>query len=132
MQTRLQKRVMNYQCDSFGILHHARYLEIMEEARWLYFHENDLMDAMHERGIYHVIVNINIDYKGSTHFGDQITIETQIGGTSDKSVVFRHKVFRQGQVLAQADITNVFMNAVDNGIVSVSEMKAFWKDLGQP
>ena len=129
MQTPLEKRVMNYQCDSFGILHHARYLEIMEEARWLYFQENDLMNAMHERGIYHVIVNINIDYKGSARFGDLITIETQIGDTSEKSVVFRHKLYRQGQILAQADITNVFMKAADHSIVSVSDMKEFWKQL---
>ena len=29
MKTAIQKRVMNYQTDSFGIVHHARYLEIM-------------------------------------------------------------------------------------------------------
>jgi len=85
MKTILEKRVMNYQCDSFGILHHARYLEMMEEARWGYFLENNLMDAFHQRGIYHVIVNINIDYKGSARFGDRVTIDTDIGSISEKS-----------------------------------------------
>ena len=120
---------MNYQCDSFGILHHARYLEIMEQARWVYFHENDLMDAMHERGIYHVIVNINIDYMGSARFGDQITIETDIGSTSAKSIVFRHQIMRQDSIIAQAGISNVFMKTVDNAIVWADEMKEFWEDI---
>jgi len=43
MKTAIDKRMMNYQTDSFGIVHHARYLEIMEEARWLYCYENKLL-----------------------------------------------------------------------------------------
>ena len=50
MKTAVEKRVMNYQTDSFGIVHHARYLEIMEEARWLYCYENNLMEAFHQKG----------------------------------------------------------------------------------
>ena len=30
MKTAIEKRMMNYQTDSFGIVHHARYLEIFE------------------------------------------------------------------------------------------------------
>lgn len=57
MKTAIEKRMMNYQTDSFGIVHHARYLEIMEEARWLYCYENNLMEAFHQKGIFHVMVN---------------------------------------------------------------------------
>lgn len=71
MKTAIEKRMMSYQTDSFGIVHHARYLEIMEEARWLYCYENNLMEAFHQKGIIHVIVNINIDYKDSVRFGDK-------------------------------------------------------------
>ncbi|MDX2501228.1 MAG: hotdog domain-containing protein [Deltaproteobacteria bacterium] len=43
MKTQIQKQIMNYQTDSFGIVHHARYLEILEEARWQYCYENHLI-----------------------------------------------------------------------------------------
>ncbi len=120
---------MNYQCDSFGILHHARYLELMEEARWLYFHENKLMDAFHERGIYHVIVNINIDYKGSARFGDAVTLETEVSRTSEKSVVFSHNILCRGHFLAQAQITDVFMETKNHNVVPVAAMTDFWEDI---
>ena len=42
MKTSIEKRMMSYQTDSFGIVHHARYLEMMEEARWEYVYENML------------------------------------------------------------------------------------------
>ena len=42
MKTAIEKRMMSYQTDSFGIVHHARYLEMMEEARWENVYENML------------------------------------------------------------------------------------------
>jgi thioesterase-3 len=121
--------MMNYQTDSFGIVHHARYLEIMEEARWLYCYENNLMEAFHQKGIFHVIVNINIDYKDSVRFGDMITIETEVFGVTEKSVIFRQVVSRDAQRLVVADITNVFMRKGNHSVMKVVELKAFWEEL---
>jgi thioesterase-3 len=121
--------MMNYQTDSFGIVHHARYLEIMEEARWLYCYENNLMEAFHQKGIFHVIVNINIDYKDSVRFGDMITIETEVLGVTEKSVIFRQVVSRDAQRLVVADITNVFMRKGNHSVMKVVELKAFWEEL---
>lgn len=107
MKTAIEKRVMNYQTDSFGIVHHARYLEIMEEARWLYCYENNLMEPFHRKGISHVVVNISIDYKGSVRFGEMIRIETEVFRVTEKSAVFRQVVSRDGRKLVVAEITNV-------------------------
>ena len=98
---------MNFQTDSFGIVHHARYLELMEEARWQYCHENNLMAAFHQKEIYHVIVNINIEYKNSARFGDLVDIETEVCGTTDKTVVFRQVVSNRDRTLVVAELTNV-------------------------
>ena len=129
MKTAIEKRMMSYQTDSFGIVHHARYLEIMEEARWLYCYENNLMEAFHQKGIFHVIVNINIDYKDSVRFGDMITIETEVFGVTEKSVIFRQVVSRDAQRLVVADITNVFMRKGNHSVMKVVELKAFWEEL---
>jgi thioesterase-3 len=129
VKTAIEKRMMSYQTDSFGIVHHARYLEIMEEARWLYCYENNLMEAFHQKGIIHVIVNINIDYKDSVRFGDMITIETEVFGVTEKSVIFRQVVSRDAQRLVVADITNVFMRKGNHSVMKVVELKAFWEEL---
>jgi thioesterase-3 len=120
---------MNYQTDSFELVHHARYLEIMEEGRWMYCHENRLLEPFHRKGIYHVVVNINIDYKGSARFGDLVTIETEVFCVSEKSVIIRQVVSRDDQTLIVADITNVFMRKADNRVIAVKELGVFWQDL---
>jgi len=129
VKTAIEKRMMSYQTDSFGIVHHARYLEIMEEARWLYCYENNLMEAFHQKGIIHVLVNINIDYKDSVRFGDMITIETEVFRVTEKSVTFRQVVSRDEQRLVVAEITNVFMRKADHSVIKVTELKSFWDDL---
>jgi thioesterase-3 len=129
VKTNIEKQIMNYQIDSFGIVHHARYLEILEEARWLYCHDNHLMGPFHKEGIYHVVVNINMDYKGSARFGDRITIETGVSRVTEKSVIIRQVVSCDDQHLVVADITNVFMRNADNRVVPVKELAEFWQDL---
>jgi thioesterase-3 len=129
VKTTMEKRIMNYQTDSFGIVHHARYLEMMEEARWLYCYENKLMEAFHTRGIFHVIANINIDYKASARPGDLITIETGVSRVTEKSVIFRQVVSRDEQRLAVASITNVFMRKSDHSVIKISKLETFWDDL---
>ena len=120
---------MNFQTDSFGIVHHAQYLEILEEARWQYCSENHLMEPFHKKGIYHVVVSININYKGSARFGEPVTIETEVFGVTEKSVIFRQVVSCRDQTLVVADITNVFMKKVDNRVIAVAKLGEFWNDL---
>ncbi len=129
MKTESKQRVMNYQTDSYAIVHHARYLEMMEAARWNYCYENDLMRFYDEKGIFHVIVNINIDYRHSARSGDEILIETEVSRVSKKSVVFRQVVYAMGKVLVTAEITNVYKFLRDQTVVPVEEMTGFWEDL---
>lgn len=129
MKTEIQKRIMNYQVDSFNILHHARYLELMEEGRWLYCYENKLMEHFMSGGIYHVVANINIDYRTSAACGDLITVATELTGVTGKSVLFTQTVFREKTILAVAEITNVFLRKPGNIIIDVKDMAPFWDDI---
>lgn len=129
LKTTTEKRILNYQTDSFGIVHHARYLEIMEEARWQYCFDNHLMEPFHQNGIYHVVANINIDYQGSARVGDMVAIETEVFRVTEKSVVFRQVVLRNRKHLVVAEITNVFMRQADHSVIPTREMAPFWKDL---
>ncbi len=129
MKTVLHRRVMNFQTDSFHMMHHARYLEYMEEGRWMYAHENGLMKRFNEERLYHVVVNINIDYRSGAGFGDIITVETEVSRVTEKSVVFDQRVLREGIVLVEAEVVNVFLRKPGDSVVPVREMKCFWADL---
>ena len=120
---------MNFQLDSFNMVHHARYLEFMEEGRWLYCYENKLMDEYKNRGIYHVVVNININYRSSATLGDVITVTTELSKTTKKSVTFKQTVLRDETVLVVADLVNVYLNKANNAIIPAKEMESFWDDL---
>ena len=129
MNTVMEKRVWNYQTDSFKIVHHARYLEIMEEARWTYCHENDLIEAFYQQGISHVIVNIHIDYLHSAAFNDLIIVDTALYKVTKKSIVFRQTNTRKMiRTIVRADITNVYFRGKGK-VIPVYEMAPFWDDL---
>lgn len=129
MKTVMQKRIMNFQLDSFNMVHHARYLEFMEEGRWLYCYENNLMKEYHNRGIYHVVVNININYRSSATTGDLITINTELSRITEKSVIFKQTALRDETILVVADITNVFLYKTNHAVIPAKEMALFWDDL---
>jgi len=47
MKSTVQIKVRNYHLDRFGHVNNARYLEFLEEGRWTYSEENNLV-AMYE------------------------------------------------------------------------------------
>ena len=130
MKTEMTKQIMNFHADSFGIVHHGRYLEILEEARWQYVSDNKLMQPFSRKGIYHVVANINIDYLEKARPGDELIIQTQVSRTTEKSVVFGQTVQRGEKRIVTAEVTNVFMEKSGNRIVPVNTLREFWNDLG--
>jgi len=95
----------------------------------LYCYENKLMDEYVNRAIYHVVVNININYRSSATLGDLITITTELSKMTEKSVIFKQTVLRDETILIVADIVNVYLNKSNNAIIPAQEMTAFWEDL---
>jgi thioesterase-3 len=129
MRTVFERRIMNYQLDSFGVVHHARYLELLEEGRWLYCYGNGLVEQFLARGLGHAVVNITVDYRAGAGFGDTVRIETEVARVGERSVVFGQTVLRDCAVLAEARITNVFFRVPGKDVVPVGELEEFWTDL---
>lgn len=129
MNTCIQKRILNFHLDSFGMVHHGRFLELFEEGRWDYCLRNGLVDEFRKRGIYHVVANITIDYRKKAGFGDIVMIETALHKATGRSVIFRQNASREGTVLACTDVTNVFLHRADGAPVTVTDMAIFWNDI---
>ena len=130
MKTEMTKQIMNFHADSFGIVHHGRYLEILEEARWQYVYENNLMQPFIRKGIYHVVAGIHIDYLEKARPGDELILRTEIGRVTEKSVVFRQTAWKGEKLIVTAEVTDVFMEKSGNRIVPVNTLREFWSDLG--
>ena len=131
MKSTVQIKVRNYHLDRFGHVNNARYLEFLEEGRWTYSEENNLVGMYEEKGISHAAVNININYRKSAAEGDILTIETNVKERSDRSVTMHQKVFIKGTgtLIADATVTNVFLDVKTGKVLTTDELADFWTDL---
>ncbi|MDA3790501.1 MAG: thioesterase family protein [Desulfobacula sp.] len=63
MKTITNLTVRSYHIDHFGHVNHARYVELLEEARWQYLEKNKLLDPIHEVSAFHVVAELFIKYR---------------------------------------------------------------------
>lgn len=103
-------KVRGYHIDVYSHVNNARYLEFMEEARWLIIEEYIDLKIMQAKKIIFAVVNINISYRRPASLGDILELYiglTRIGG---KSAVFNQEIRLKGTdiVVADAEVTFVF------------------------
>jgi len=103
-------KVRGFHIDIFSHVNNARYLEFMEEARWVVIDKYIDLKRMQAKGIIFVVVNININYRKTASMGDILELYlglTKIGG---KSAVFYQEIRFKGTdtVVADAQVTFVF------------------------
>ena len=132
MQTISEIKIRGYHLDHFNHVNNARYLEFLEEGRWHYSEENGLIDTFHERGITHVTVNININYRRSAVVGQVLSIETRVVGKGRKSFTMAQKMFLSGSdtLIADAEVTNVLLDMHTGKTLPINAATVdFWPDL---
>lgn len=97
-------RVFNYRLDGYGHINNARYLEFLEEARWMFFREHGLREALRELDL--VVSQINIRYRSAAVLDDELNIVSQIVDVQSRQLTMRQKVFRVGEtrVLVEAEV----------------------------
>ena len=103
-------KVRGFHIDIFSHVNNARYLEFMEEARWVVIDKYIDLKRMQAKGIIFVVVNININYRRPASMGDILELYlglTKIGG---KRAVFYQEIRLKGTdtVVADAQVTFVF------------------------
>lgn len=114
METKILIRVRGYHEDRFGHVNHARYLELLEEARWAHLDERGLDHAFFSRhGVFPVVAGLTISYRRPASTGDQLEI---LSSTSDvgsrKMVIHQEARFMPSEkVCVEADVTVVFVDA---------------------
>ena len=129
MKTTINIKVRGYHIDHFNHVNNARYLEFLEEARWHYCEENNLIDGFHQKGIFHVTANINISYKRSAVVGDILRIETSVQDSNRKSIIMNQQIFlgESNRLIVDAQVTNVFLDQKTQRVVLINDdLIQFW------
>jgi thioesterase-3 len=100
-------RVRGYHCDFYGHLNHARYLELLEEARWAYLEDRmDLADwKRKDLGI--VVASLSINYRRPAPVDTVLEIRSSMGGLEAKTGVINQEMIDRatGKRVADAAVT---------------------------
>jgi YbgC/YbaW family acyl-CoA thioester hydrolase len=103
--------VRPYECDSYGHVNHAVYVNYLEHARMQFLRAAGYdYDGLLAAGLFTVISRLDILYQMPAFSEDRLSIETEPGETRRASGIF-HQVIRRGKaVLAEATVNWCVVN----------------------
>ncbi|TXC77030.1 acyl-CoA thioesterase [Luteibaculum oceani] len=123
MKHTTELKIRGYHLDGYGHVNNARYLELLEEARWQYLDIINAKSYFEERNLAFVVVNINISYKYPITQGQTLRIETEPSKKGNTSWIF-HQIGYLNDSSTQvidAVVTFVLLDAKTGKPVKVNE-----------
>ena len=131
--TSIRIKVRGYHEDRFGHVNNARYLELLEEARWEHLEERGLNASFFkEHGIFPVVVRLSIAYRRPTSTGDTLDVTADVVRASRRKVVIGQeaRLVSTGDVAVEAEVTAVFVDEKTGRPVPLSdEILRAWPEL---
>jgi len=99
-------RVRTYECDLYGHVNNAVFLNYFEMARveFLYY-LGFTLQALQKAGFLLPIVKIEIEYKKPVFPGERLDLSLEWTKKGNSSAVFHQEALRNGEVVAAADVT---------------------------
>lgn len=70
--------IRTFHTDSFGHVNNAKYLELLEEARWRYAEDNGLMKLLTRENLGFIIIDMRLRFRDEVVEGDRIVVSTQL------------------------------------------------------
>ena len=71
-------KIRSFHTDSFGHVNNARYLELLEEARWQFAEHHGLIDLLNEENLGFIIMQMNLRFRLPVVEGDTIQVFTSL------------------------------------------------------
>lgn len=126
-------RIRGYHEDRFGHVNNARYLELLEEARWAHLEDRGLTtDFFEQRGVFPVVVRLSISYRRPASVGDLLEIETKVLRAGRRKVVLGQEArfSDSNEVCVEAEVTAVFLDTESGRPIAFdSEFFGAWPEL---
>ncbi len=104
-------RVRYAESDQMGVAHHAAYVVWFEEARiaWLRAHGHDYR-ALEASGVLMPVIDLQVKYRRSLRFDDEIEMATRISAYGPSRVTFTTVITCGGKECAEATVTVASMS----------------------
>jgi acyl-CoA thioester hydrolase len=109
-------KVRYAETDQMGVVYHGNYAQYLEIARI------DWLDAigisyrkMEEEGVMLPVYELNLKFKKSAKFDDELKIETHLKKKPGVRIEFEYEIFNQhGELLTEAETTLIFVDMEKN------------------
>ncbi len=103
-------RVRYGETDQMRVVHHGNYPQYFELARLAWLEEFGISyKSMEENGVMLPVYEMNIKYKQSAFFDDELTIETTLKNKPTAKIEFHYTIRNaEGVILTEAETTLVF------------------------
>lgn len=112
MENRLSCKVYYEDTDCLGMVYHANYLKYMERGR------SEFVDALgkpigewNRNGYNFVVYTMNIRFRKAANLGDNLDVVTRFRLTTPFRGLFQQRVERSGEVIIEADVEVVCLDA---------------------
>lgn len=114
-------KVRGFHTDMFGHVNNARYLELLEEARWELLEQHMNYNKWAEMGTAFIVVNINISYRNPAKLGDILEIQSSIEKLGGKSGIVHQEIYLKGKEhkVVDADVTFVIIDTKTNKAIKI-------------
>ena len=100
-------KIRGYHLDLYGHVNNARWVELLEEARWRWLDDNLDLGAWDEVGQGIAVVKLEIDYRLPAHMHDRLEFSCHTLRLGGRAAVCRQEVDRlgTGERLLEARVT---------------------------
>ena len=129
-------KIRNYHIDNHGHVNNARYMEFIEEGSWKYLEDNTgvsaLFDRLKQQGIFHAVVNANINYRSQVVEGDVVRVTTKLANCTNRSFSWHKEIINTSDMTPVIDglITCVFWSTKDKCTVKIDhKILSSWPEL---
>jgi acyl-CoA thioester hydrolase len=104
-------RVRYAECDMQGVVFNAHYLAYFDtNMTELWRAAFGSYQAMLDRGVDMVVVDAQLQFRGSARFDEELTLAVSVARMGSTSITTRHEVSRDGELLVEGTITHVIVD----------------------
>lgn len=115
-------RVYYEDTDASGRVYHANYLKYLERGRsnLIYQSKYNHQELLKKFNIIFVVKNLNINYLRPAFFEDLLEVKTSINQLSRVKLNFNQKIFRNTELLVDAEVMVIPVN-IEGKIIRLDE-----------
>jgi thioesterase-3 len=95
-------KIRTFHADSFGHVNNARYLELLEEARWQFAEHHGLLELLNEQNVGFIIMQMNLRFRLPVVEGDTIQVLTRLISLGTASGELEQRIMKSDKLAAKS------------------------------